>query len=258
MPHDLRRHLLAQPLYATTALTGSPVAVEALSGTPFAALCLDMEHTTLHPAAVENLVRAADAGRKPVVVRVPDIGSDINRVLDAGAAGIVVPQVESAEQARAVVARARFAPVGRRGLGATRGADYGAGITPDFTARENDRVLLAVQIESVEAVAAADDILAVDGVDAVVIGPGDLSASLGTPMGSDAFWAAVDEVFAAAVRQGVAPGAFCFRDAELGGFVRRGARLLLVGSDIGWLVQGAAAQWAALQEAVAPIAEGVR
>jgi 2-keto-3-deoxy-L-rhamnonate aldolase RhmA len=249
--YNLRADLAHAPLFATSVMAASPVVVEAISATPFAALCLDMEHSTLQPTDVEDLLRAADAHAKPVIVRVPDIGSDIPRVLDAGAAGIIVPQVETASQAREVVDRARYAPVGRRGLGPGRGSDYGAGLAAGYTDQANARTLVAVQIESAAAVHAADEILATPGIDAVVIGPGDLSMSLGVPMGAPEFWTAVEHVFAVARKHGVAPGSFCFRDDHVSEFVGRGTRLLLVGSDLGWMLRGAATQWADLQNTLA-------
>ncbi|WP_326835290.1 aldolase/citrate lyase family protein [Amycolatopsis rhabdoformis] len=250
--YTLRADLAAAPLFATSVMAASPVVVEAVSATPFAALCLDMEHSTLQANDVEDLIRAADVHAKPVIVRVPDIGSDIPRVLDAGAAGIIVPQVETAQQAREVVDRARYAPVGRRGLGPGRGSDYGASLSPAYTGEANDRTLVAVQIESGPGVRAAHEILATPGIDAVVIGPGDLSMSLGVPMGAPEFWAAVEHVFAVALDHGVAPGSFCFRDDHVSELVTRGTRLLLVGSDLGWVARGAATQWAELQSTLSP------
>lgn len=247
--YNLRGALQNGPLYATSVLTGSPIVIEALRGAAFAALLLDMEHSTLTSSAVEEIVRAADVHRTPLIVRVPEIGVEIARVLDAGAAGIMVPQVESADQAREVVARARYAPIGQRGLGAARGSVYGATLGPTFTAEANDRTLVVVQIESATGVENADAILATPGLDAVVIGPADLSMSLGVPMGAPVFWHAVERVFAAARSNGVAPGTFCFRDGDLREFLDRGAALILAGSDISWLLQGAAEQRAQLQRA---------
>jgi 4-hydroxy-2-oxoheptanedioate aldolase len=257
--YDLRGELALDPLFATFVMTASPVAVEALAATPFAALCLDMEHSTLSAGEVEALVRAADAHGRPMIVRVPTIGPDIPRVLDAGAAGIIVPQVETAEQARSVVDRARYAPIGRRGLGAARGALYGAALSEHWVDDVNARTLVTVQIETAAGVEAADEILATPGIDAVVIGPGDLSLSLGVPMGSSDYWAAVDRVFAAARAHGVAPGSFCFRDPDLPELLHRGVRLVFLAGDLTWMLEGASRQWDRLQEAVAAEArEGVR
>ena len=256
--HDLRTRLRSEaPLVVANVITASPVVVEAMAGAPFPALCFDMEHSTLNAAAVEGLLRAADVAGKPVLVRVPEIGADIQRVLDAGAAGIIVPQVETAAQAREVVERARFAPEGRRGLGVTRGSVYGAGLaSPGYPAETNARTLVAIQIESVTGVAAADEILATPGIDAVVIGPGDLSSSLGVPLGAPAFWEAVDTVYAAAAAHGVAAGSFAFRPDHVREFASRHTGLLLVGSDLGWIMQGAAAEWDGIKRSFAAATVG--
>jgi len=257
--YNLRAILKEGPIHATSVLTGSPVIIEALGASPYAALVLDMEHSTLGASDVEGLIRAADVSRKPVIVRVPEIGSDIARVLDAGAAGIIVRQVETAAQAEEVVRRARYEPIGRRGIGAGRGAVYGAGLSATFTDDSNDRVLVTVQIESVAGMDAADEILAVPGIDAVIIGPGDLSSSLRVPMGSPEFWAAVERIFASARAHGVAPGAFVFGDGALEGFVSRGGEVLFIAGDLMWIARGAAAEWGALQDALAaPAGSSVR
>jgi 2-keto-3-deoxy-L-rhamnonate aldolase RhmA len=249
--HDLGTALRQGILIGTSISTNSPTVVEALGQTPFGAILFDMEHTALTLTGVEELIRAADTVRTPSIVRVPGIDSTINRVLDAGADGVVIPQVESAQQAQAVVDRARFAPIGRRGLGAGRGTAYGVHLADrGFTANENARVLVCVQIESQTGVDNAHEILSVPGLDAVVIGPGDLSHSLGEPMGSAKFWDAVEATFAAARAHSVAAGTFCFREDDAEKFLRRGARMLLADSDLGWMLSGAHHRWAQIQAAL--------
>lgn len=255
--YNLRSHLSNGPLFATSILTGARSTVEALAESPFDALCFDMEHTTLNASEVEQLIITADAHSVPSIVRVPTLGPDIGRVLDAGASGLILPQVETAAQAEEFVARGRYAPLGRRGIGPGRGASYGADLAaPDYAAQANARTFLAIQIESVAGVAAADEILSTPGIDAVVIGPGDLASSLGVAPGAPEVWTAVERVFDAARVHGVVPGAFCFRDPEVDEFLARGARFLLIGADLNWTIRGAFTQWASLQESLANVTVG--
>ncbi|MGW4489786.1 aldolase/citrate lyase family protein [Amycolatopsis sp. NPDC004368] len=149
--------------------------------------------------------------------------------------------------------------MGRRGLGPGRGAEYGASLAAaDYVGQVNERTLVAVQIESAAGVRGAEEILATPGIDSVVIGPGDLSMSLGVRPGAPEFWAAIEHVYAVAREHGVAPGSFCFRDDHVGELIGRGTRFLLLASDLGWMLQGAAAQWAGPQSVLADAAAVTR
>ena len=143
-------------------------------------LWIDLEH---NPISLESLLGhliAARAGGAPALVRVP--GSEVSflkRVLDTGAEGIIVPQVRSAEEVRSVVAACRYPPVGTRGYGPRRGSNYGRDGGKEYLQRANADMFVSVQIEHVDALNALDNILAVPGLDSVVIGPNDLSGSMG-------------------------------------------------------------------------------
>jgi len=143
---------------------------------------IDMEHTGMTTETVAGHLLAARARKVPALVRV--VGSGwrfIKPVLDVGAEGIIVPQVRSAEEVRAVVDDCRYPPRGRRGFGPRVPSDYGRDEGRAYIRRANRDVFVSVQIENTDALAAADDILAVPGLDGVVLGPGDLSGSLGVP-----------------------------------------------------------------------------
>jgi 4-hydroxy-2-oxoheptanedioate aldolase len=243
--HDLRARVRKVPVIATSVLIPSPVVVEALGHSAFDAICIDTEHTPLTVTGVEELLRAADVHRMPAVVRVPEVGVHIARVLDSGAAGIVVPRIESAAEAAEVVRRARYAPSGARGVGPGRGTGYGATLA-EYVAAANESILVAVQIETRAGVDAAEGILATPGLDAVVIGPTDLALSLGVAPGSAEHWAAIERIYAIAEAHGVARGAFSFTAADTRRHLDLGATLLFVESDLGWLTAGAADSWAAL------------
>ncbi|GAA4711385.1 HpcH/HpaI aldolase/citrate lyase family protein [Pseudonocardia yuanmonensis] len=240
--HDLRNRVRDEILIGATIGIPSPVVVEALSSGPFPVLCIDAEHSPLSLDRLEGMLRAADVGPVPAMVRVPEVGSYIARVLDLGAAGIVVPRIESVAEAVDVVARARYAPEGRRGAGPGRGQGYGASLAT-HVARANAEVLVAIQIETSAGLAVADQILAVPGIDAVVIGPFDLATSLGVPMWSDEHVAAIDAIFAAGDAHGVAKGAFVLTPEEMPRYRKAGATLLFAGIDLGWIVEGARRTW---------------
>jgi len=144
---------------------------------------IDTEHTHLtHESVLAHLI-AARCGGKPALVRVPT--SDVGRVkplLDIGADGIIVPQVRSAAEVRQVVAASRYPPLGTRGFGPRRAAGYGrvAG-NAEYFAQANAAVYVAVQIENREALKELDAIAAVPGLDAIALGPYDLSIALGYP-----------------------------------------------------------------------------
>lgn len=162
-----------------------PAAVEATVSDEIDFLCLDAEHASIDRGTLENMLRAADASKTPVLVRVPDLkGSWIQWALDSGAKGIVVPRVETVEDAKRVVDAAYYPPKGCRGVGASRGSGYGADLANVVEVAHFDTAVI-VQIETYPGVLNAESIAAVDGIDAVFIGPFDLAQSLlSVPEGS--------------------------------------------------------------------------
>ncbi|SDH57207.1 HpcH/HpaI aldolase family protein [Agrococcus jejuensis] len=248
--HGLRDRVRDDVVVATCAMIPSPTVIEALSGTGFHAVLIDAEHSPIAIDTLEHLVRAADVAPIPAIVRVPEVGSYIARALDLGAAGLIVPRIETVEEAREVVDRARYAPEGRRGTGPGRGSAYGAAMV-DHVARANGEILVGIQIETALGLANADDILAVPGIDVVVIGPFDLATSLGVAMGSPEHQAAIGTIRDTAKRHGVAYGAFTIADAEVAPYLADGATLLMVGADIMSVVAGARASWAGVEQQLA-------
>ena len=244
--HHLRSRVHETPVIGTSVAIPSAMVVEALGTSHFDALCIDAEHSPLSIEGLESLLRAADLAPIAAIVRVPEVGSYIARVLDLGAAGIIVPRIETAAQAAEVVERARYAPEGRRGAGPGRGLAYGASMG-DYVARANAELLVAVQIETVAGLEAADAILATPGIDAVVIGPFDLATSMGVALGSEEHLTAIAEIFAAADRHGVAKGAFAFGDADVVRYLGQGATLLFIGMDLMSVVAGAQSAWEGIQ-----------
>lgn len=175
-----------QPLRGIFNGLPSPAIVEMCAYAGFDFIVIDNEHGCADFQTTEHLLRAARASGIPAVVRCFE--ADIPRVLDMGAGGVQVPMVNTAEQARRLVQRVRYpVPDGRGGVAggqrgsafSTRAAGYGAFGGPAHTALSNEGLVLVVMIETPEAVANAGAIAAVDGVDAVFVGPNDLAHSMG-------------------------------------------------------------------------------
>lgn len=181
----------------------TPFAVEALRGSGLDWLGLDLQHGALEPPDVAPLLRAADAARTPVLVRVASHdAAGLARVLDTGPAGVIVPAVESAEQAAALVRAVRHPPHGHRSTGLTRAAlTRGEGPEPE--------PLLLAMVETAEGLRHAEAIAATPGVDGIFVGPYDLALSLGrTGTDDPAVVSAVRDALAAARQQGRIGGLF--------------------------------------------------
>lgn len=203
MESTLRTRLLAcEPLLGTV-LTLADVALAELSATLLDFVWIDLEHGAIAGSDVLPLAIAARAGGAASLVRLRDSGDlALGPALDAGVDGVVVPHVDSAEDAERVAGRLRHTPHGSRGLAARRASNYGryTGLRP--------RPVCMVQIESGAAVEDADAIAAVDGVDALMVGCADLAASLGddTDAHSDRFREAIANVQLAAESARIASG----------------------------------------------------
>jgi len=155
---------------------------ELLAEYGFDFIIADMEHSALTISSVNQMGQAIDAASGPaeMIVRVPwNDAVRIKRVLDVGASGILVPMVETAEEARSAVEATRYQPEGVRGVGPLRAANYGQEFD-EYVSTANENVLVIAQIETETGVQNAEAIAGVDGVDALFIGPSDLSVSLGT------------------------------------------------------------------------------
>jgi 2-dehydro-3-deoxyglucarate aldolase len=178
MPHSFRERLLrGDVLVGPMVCLSSPEVVEILCGAGFDWLFLEAEHAPATPQSLQHMMIAA--GDTPCVVRLPNHDEIwVKRALDMGAAGVIVPQVNSAEQAREVVRFAKYAPVGQRGVGVSRAHGYGYAVV-DYIARANQDTAVIVQAEHIDAVKNIEAITDVPGLDAVLIGPYDLSASMG-------------------------------------------------------------------------------
>lgn len=233
MPGFREQCLAGNRLVGTFSAIPHPVAVEVVVASGVDFLCIDWEHAQIARDAIEALVRACDVHAVPAIVRVPGHrAEDIAAALDSGARGVLVPRVSTAEQARAVVKASRYPPQGERGVGPGRAAGYGYRIL-DYLKRANAETLVAVQVETAEGLANAAEIAAVDGVDLVFVGPGDLSVSIGAlgPEGAGRLDAAIRAILEAARNAGKAAGIFCARPDDAGRWAAAGASFFILASD---------------------------
>jgi len=144
-------------------------------------LVVDLEHTTISLDQAGELIRTIELSGVPSLVRLTSNDENqIKRVMDAGATGIVVPMVKNVDDAKSAVAATRYPPLGNRGIGLARAQKYGVAFQ-EYLKWQNDGPVVVVQIEHIDAVDNLKDILNVEGVDAFIIGPYDLSCSMGIP-----------------------------------------------------------------------------
>ena len=205
----------------------------ALGGWDF--LVLDAEHGSLQPADVEDLSRACELhGVTPMVRVTTNDAPTILRYLDAGAHGMHVPWVSTGEAAEAAVQAAKYHPLGSRGLAATRAARFAV---PEpigaYTQRANTETLTVVQVETAEGVENIDQLVGIDGVDVVFIGPTDLAHSLGHvgDASHPEVQEAMDKVAEAVLATDVALGIFVGDPSRARSWRERGARYLTTGIE---------------------------
>ncbi len=238
----LRRWSAAEETLGLWLGVAEPRTAEMLGSLPFDYICVDLQHGTGDYSSMYSVFQALRTSAAMPLARVPynEFGI-INRVLDAGAMGVIVPLVNSASEAEAAVAACRYPPRGRRSYGPLRAAPV---LGPDYYPDSNDEIAVIVMIETAEAVEAIDEILDVGGIDAIYVGPSDLSLSLGLKPGNhnDApiFAESLTRIVDACQRRGVAAGIHCQPDlVEL----RRsqGFRMITAVSDTAALIEGAVA-----------------
>jgi 2-keto-3-deoxy-L-rhamnonate aldolase RhmA len=228
------------PVVGTWLTIGHPQVAEIAAGSDLDFVVVDTEHATMDLADVEDLLRATEAAGGTALARVPwNDPVRIKRLLDTGPAGLVVPMVETAEQARQAVSAMRYPPDGERGIAAARAADYGRSFE-SYVTDESEDLLTVVQIETERGVQNAAEIAAVDGVDALFVGPADLSASVGAFLDfeSGAVTGALDAVTEAGARQDVPVGTLASGPDAVDDWLDRGMDFLAVGVDAGMLVDG--------------------
>jgi 2-keto-3-deoxy-L-rhamnonate aldolase RhmA len=213
---------------------------------------LDNEHGTYSYENIANIIAAARGAGIEVIVRIPEIAREtILKPLDSGADGLLIPQVNTAEQAIEVVNFSKYPPEGDRGLALRRAHSRYAHVSAaDYLKKANEEILIVVQIESKQAVENADKISAVEGVDCVFVGPFDLSVSLGIPgdINHPREVAAIDHVFEACKINNKPTGILMFDQKLLTSWIQKGVRFAAYSSDISMLADSAAKSVAELKK----------
>jgi 4-hydroxy-2-oxoheptanedioate aldolase len=161
-------------------LAPDPVLTEVIGYNGVDYILFDGEHGTFHPQQLEACVRACDSAGVTPMARVPvSKDTDMLAYLDTGILGVMLPHCRSAAEARAFVQACKYPPQGKRGVGTGRAQQYGTIPIPEHTKQWNEELFLVAQVEDKECVDDLDNILAVDGLDAMFVGTNDLSQSLG-------------------------------------------------------------------------------
>lgn len=232
----LRRVRAGKPSIGTFAAANSATVVGVLARAGLDHILIDSQHGEWDERTrIEGIRAVALQGMTPMVRVVSNTFANIGRALDSGALGIIVPLVNNATEAQAAAQAMRYPPTGARSTADPLAIHYPS----DYGARANDDVFLAVQIETAAGVENVEEIMAVDGVDATLIGPADLALSIGAPIGSAAHDAAIRRVLAACQASGKIPGMFAATTEIACRWIREGYLFVTVSADLTLLTLGA-------------------
>lgn len=239
MFHDRLR--AGEPLVGGWVALSDPAVAE-LTAPDFDFVMLDTEHAPNDTETIANQARAVDAASGDAVPLARALDNDvgtIKRLLDLGIAGVMVPMVESADEAREAVQAAKYPPDGNRGVAAARASDYGRRLDNDYE-RANEETVLLVQIENERGLSNVESIAAVAGVDALFVGPADLSANLGCfrEFEGDRFTGAIDRILAAGDATDTPVGTLGSTPDGVERFAAMGFDFLVAGVDFVHLQRG--------------------
>ena len=202
-------------------------------------LFIDAEHGAFNPQQAQAMLQAA--APTPCLIRVPsDETIWLKKALDIGAAGVIVPQVHTADQAREIISHCKYTPDGKRGIGIGRAHKYGIDFDR-YIKYANQETAVVLQAESSEAVDNINDIVKLKGIDAILIGPYDLSASLGKPGEIDhpIVQAAINKIIKTCQNAKLAMGFFGVTPESVLPYKQKGFALLTIGMDTAFLINAA-------------------
>ncbi len=253
MNSKLRGKLLGgEPTLGCFVGLGSPAVTELLASVGFDWLVIEAEHTPVGVAEVEHMLRAVSGSNAAAIVRVPQGRPDfIQLAIDAGADGVLVPMVRTAKEAAEVVSVTKFPPAGSRSFGPLRASRYYT-CTRDYLRRANDEIIVALILETREAVAELEAIASVPGVDAIYMGPKDLALGFGVdPFANDPLLEEIaDKLVTVARSTGIAAGNGVSTPSEVAELLDRGFSMLGYGPDYRLLAHAAQAGVEAFREIV--------
>lgn len=218
----------------------SPDVADLLSRIGFDYLWIDLEHSPINISQAQTLIQAT-AGRCPTVVRVPENSEAwIKKALDTGCDGIVIPQIHSAAEARSAVESCLYPPAGRRGAGITRAHGYGLAFG-DYVASANDSLAVILQVEHTDAVNDIQGILTTPGVSALLVGPYDLSGSMGLlgQVNHPRVAGAVEKVRQASLAAHMPIGIYTGDADGARAALDHGFTLIALASDVAYIINGA-------------------
>jgi 4-hydroxy-2-oxoheptanedioate aldolase len=242
------------PLFCAWVGMNEPAVAEALAREAFDAVVLDMQHGALDFAGASRAILAVALAGKPAIVRVP-VGEFplASRLLDAGAAGIIAPMINSRDDARRLVDFTKFLPLGERSWGPRAVLPLSGLDGPAYLAAANAMTQTIAMIETRAALEALDDILGVAGVDGVFVGPSDLSIALSEGLRAEPRGPALMEAAGRIVARahGKYAAMFCFDGADAGAMAALGFKLCSVATDQ-TLLRGAAKAELVAAQAKAP------
>lgn len=224
-----------EKVYGTFVFTGDPAISEMLGYAGFDYTIIDTEHAPNDILTAQAHIRAAEiAGVTPLVRVTKNEESLILRALDIGARGIVVPQVNTAAEAAAAVRAARYAPQGTRGVaGVVRAARYGFVPIKEYLHISNTETLVLTQVEHIDAVKNLDEILSVEGLDGIFIGPADLSQSMGITgqFQNPELRQTIETIITKGVAAGKIVALFCLNAEDAKHWRQVGVSMLCIGTD---------------------------
>jgi 4-hydroxy-2-oxoheptanedioate aldolase len=234
-----------RPSVGTWLSLGNVTAARALARSGFDWLNLDIEHSMVGMETATYIFGAVADARCTALARVPSNRHDhIKRVLDNGAHGVVVPMVNSRQEALEAVSACLYPPAGTRSVGGNAHAMNFDTTAADYFAHANDEILIVLQCEHIKAVEDADGIFSVPGIDAIFVGPNDLAASMrgadGRPPSPEATAQAMAHVLATCKKYRVAPGVHCGSAAEARLRMEEGWQFIAIASELRMMLDGVA------------------
>lgn len=215
-------------------------AVDAIAQAGFDWWVIDMEHSSIGTEGLLRILSVLKGTSTVPIVRLTNNHPDyFKKALDLGAYGVMVPMIQSAQDARRAVDSCRYPPVGSRGFGPVRASNYFLDLT-EYIKAANREILLIAQIESVRAVRGLGSIMNVEGLDAIFVGPADLSSSMNLPgqWKDSKVQKVILQIMEKSRSAGMPFGILTFSVEELVHYAKHGATLLTVGSDLAFMMQG--------------------